>query len=443
MPLPIPDNDDVIHRAKLDVQRELGGGDPFARDSFMRGVVVGYANRVHDFYHWVEAIVLSVLPGTATGAWLELWASWWNVNRLAATGASGYVVVTGDPGLHGVGRAKHLVAADGSEYVVKNISFIYDQEFAVASITRSGSTATLTTQGDHTLASNVPVTIAGADQAEYNVSDAEITVTGSDTFTYEVSGAPASPATGSTITASTSSHNEIEVGAAEYGAASNRDLDTALTFQTPISGVDDVAHVGWDGLTGGADQETNDALRARFLYKLRHPVAHFNANDIDAKLKEVNGITRVFVDEIDDEGTPAVGCVTVYFMRDNDDSPIPSAGEVATAVAKLAEIIPANTDPDDVNVLAPDAHTVDFAFAAVSPDTSSMRAAVEATLAQFAAEYPEPGLDIIEDAYKSPIWNTVDPGTGEKIANYTLSSPSGTISVAAGDIFILGDINWT
>jgi hypothetical protein len=71
---------------------------------------------------------------------------------------------------------------------------------SVSSITRSGSTATVTTSAAHGFIDGQSVTIAGANEAEYNgvfVITSHATPT---TFTYEVTGAPATPATG-TITA--------------------------------------------------------------------------------------------------------------------------------------------------------------------------------------------------------------------------------------------------
>ena len=73
-----------------------------------------------------------------------------------------------------------------------------DSAIAVSSITRSGTTATVTTGAAHGLASGDWVTIAGAAQGAYNGS-VRITVTGATTFTYTVAGSPATPATG-TIT---------------------------------------------------------------------------------------------------------------------------------------------------------------------------------------------------------------------------------------------------
>lgn len=70
----------------------------------------------------------------------------------------------------------------------------------VASVTRAGAVATVTTAVDHQLETGDRVTVAGAAQTAYNVSRAKVTVTGPKSFTYTVSGEPVTPATG-TITA--------------------------------------------------------------------------------------------------------------------------------------------------------------------------------------------------------------------------------------------------
>lgn len=68
----------------------------------------------------------------------------------------------------------------------------------VSGITQTGGTATVTTSTAHGLTSGMNVTIAGADQAGYNLT-ATITVTTTTAFTYAVDSGTVSPATG-TIT---------------------------------------------------------------------------------------------------------------------------------------------------------------------------------------------------------------------------------------------------
>lgn len=69
---------------------------------------------------------------------------------------------------------------------------------AVTSITRVGSTATVTTTSPHGYITGADITHQGAAQAEYNVR-ANITVVDEFTYTFAVSGAPATPATGTIL----------------------------------------------------------------------------------------------------------------------------------------------------------------------------------------------------------------------------------------------------
>src|ERR1051326_122456 len=73
---------------------------------------------------------------------------------------------------------------------------------ASASITRSSSTATVTSTA-HGLSVGDKVKISGADQTEYNGTQTIVTVPTSDTFTFTVSGTPASPATGTIVIGTT------------------------------------------------------------------------------------------------------------------------------------------------------------------------------------------------------------------------------------------------
>lgn len=68
----------------------------------------------------------------------------------------------------------------------------------VSSITRSGTTATVTTATAHGFSTGDVALIAGAAETEYN-GEFVVTVTGATTFTYDVVGSPSTPATG-TIT---------------------------------------------------------------------------------------------------------------------------------------------------------------------------------------------------------------------------------------------------
>lgn len=86
----------------------------------------------------------------------------------------------------------------------------------LTSLTQSNGLATATKSG-HGLSDGDPVTIAGANQSGYNLTNVNVTVTSSSTFTFPVASATVSPATG-TITATPVSESYFNmVASCNYG----------------------------------------------------------------------------------------------------------------------------------------------------------------------------------------------------------------------------------
>lgn len=426
---------EVDQRMKVDVARELPNANPFLKNSWLGALVTSLANRVFDFYYALRQAEKEAIPDTAVLN-LEQWAAIWNVLRTAATPAVGNMVVTGTAGGSIVtgANATTWVSSAGMRYAATSAGTIVLQSLAVASITRVGTVATLTTVSDHLIASNVLISVTGANQSDYNVTDLACTVTGAKTLEFAVSGSPATPATGTILLGFTSV--SIPVQSLDFGEEENQLFDTELVLVSPITDVDDNASVDYGALGGGTDQETDVSLRARMLEKIQDPIAHFNAAEIRAVAKAIAGVTRVFVEEI----TPLVGQVTIYFMRDNDDDPIPDASEVAEVKAAIDGIMPGNTDTVDVIVAAPTEVSTDFTFSAIDPPTATMKTAIENSLRQFFAERTDVGVTIVEEAYNAAIFNTVDLVTGAELVSFTLSTPGADITIASGEIGTLGNV---
>ncbi len=66
----------------------------------------------------------------------------------------------------------------------------------------------------------------------------------------------------------------------------------------------------------------------------------------------------------------------------------------------------------------------------------------DANLGQFFASKSEVATDIVEDAYRSAIFSTIDTETGQPVTSFTLTNPTGTISVATGVISTLGPVTY-
>lgn len=514
MSLGLPENsEEVESRIKVDVAREAPDSNPYLANSWLGSMLIAFGRRLFDFYRDLSRTVEQLFPDSAfLTDFIIRWGSIFGKQQQPASSSNGNAVATGVAG--STIPLGTILASDGNEYSVTTSAAISDNSISVSSIARSGNTATVTTASDHGLASNVPVTISGAVETDYNLIDAEITVTGLNTFTYQVAGSPSTPATGTILADYTSASVAIE--SSLEGQDKNLIADSPLTLQSPIAGVDNELRVDYGQIGGGTDQESLASLQERTLDKIQNPVAHFNVADIKDKAREVAGVTRVFVDEAGDvvgsiavtsinrngqiatvvtaaahgfddgqrtgisgadqaeynvtnttlividsvtfayvitgspvspatgtiiaEASIALGRVQVYFMRDNDDDPIPSASEAQDVKDELNLIRPANTAEQDLIVSPPTAVVVDYNFTSISPDTSTMRSAITANLEQFFTESTEVGLDLDEDAYRSAIINTVDTETGQKLQSFTLSVPSGDIATQSNEIPVLGAV---
>lgn len=437
MPLAnIPENEqEVIDQIRADVKESIPESNPYLVNSFLDALIVGTGGRVFDFYRNLSELERQLFIDTATGEFLDRIASFRGITRNPAAAADGNVVFQGTVASI-IPISTTLQSSDGETYLTTAEATIAANVVSITSLTRIGSVATAITDTDHNLATSVPVTIAGANETEFNGVFA-VTVISANSFTYNVTGSPSTPATG-TITAAFDTAL-APVASENEGAITNQDSGAGLTLGSPIAGVNNTALVDFDGLSGGTDEEADVDFRARAIDRWQNPVAMFNVAAIERQAKLVPGVTRVFVREI----TPDVGQVTIFFTRDNDeDGPIPSVGEVADVKTSILLIKPAHTNPDDVIVEAPAPEVVDFTISGIAPDTSTMQSAIEANLDQLFSEGTDVGVTLKKNDYISAINRTIDTVTGDILADFTIDSPVDDIVVPFNGLAILGIVSF-
>ena len=305
----------VIDNIRVDVARAAPDSNPYLRVHWLASMLNGYGRRVFDFYGDLRSTELRLMPDTADEDTAPRWGAIYGKIKLSATQASGNAIATGVAG--STVPASTTMTSGTDEYTSTSSGTISSQTISISTLTSSGSIATATTASNHNLASAVPVTIADAGEAAYNLSSVAITVTGLNTFTYPISGSPASPATGA-ITATFTSAS-IPIISTGFGDDANLSLDSPLSLQSPIAGVNGTLNVDFGEIGGGNDAETNEEFKDRYLDKIRNPVAHFSENEIIDKAKEQAGVTRVFPFE----ARTQIGTVTL--------STLTRSGQVATA----------------------------------------------------------------------------------------------------------------
>ena len=72
--------------------------------------------------------------------------------------------------------------------------------FTIEALTSAGTTATVQTKEKHNLQPGATITVAGANEANYNITTTVVSVTGFNTFTYTMAGSATSPASGNHYT---------------------------------------------------------------------------------------------------------------------------------------------------------------------------------------------------------------------------------------------------
>jgi uncharacterized phage protein gp47/JayE len=446
MALNIPESAaEVVAAAKIDVQREMATSNPFLRNSFLGGIVTGIANRIWDFYYSLKKASLEAMPDTARIN-LDRWVAIWGLTRTVGQTATGTLGIAGTAG-NTVPIGHPFVSSSGNTYTATSAGTVALVTVFSASITSlSGTVGTKEVTVVLTFTHNYSVSnfvwVTGATETEYNTLAKIKSVIDGTSFTYEtVDPITSSPATGSPqfIVA----YANVNIQSDESGNDKNLAANELVSLAVPITGIDSDQGVTYGGVTGGTDQETDIALRARLLDRLRNPVSHFNVNEIVATAKAINGVTRVFVDEVTKAGVATVGACDIYFMRDNDANPIPNGAQVAEVNTAIQAIRPANTAAADVLVLAPVAEPTAFLFNSITPDTTTMRAAVTANLEAFFDEVPEVGVNVVSEAFGAAIFNTVDTTNGQSITSYVLTTPAGDITVTAGKIATLAGVSYT
>jgi uncharacterized phage protein gp47/JayE len=227
----------------------------------------------------------------------------------------------------------------------------------------------------------------------------------------------------------------ITVTARKAGASGNTSVGTSLPFASPISGAltPVVAAAAPATDVVGADEQDDDDLRAEVLARIQNPPQGGAAHDYVAWAKGVPGVTRAWAT------SPGVGEVQVYFVRDVDHVDgaswtdiIPSAGEVTAVDDYIDARRPVTAD---VTVSAPTG-TLDAFTIHISPDTATIRAAVEDELDDLYLRAAEPGATI----FLSQIREAVSRAAGE--SDNTVSVPAGNITHASDQMPLRGTITW-
>ena len=201
-----------------------------------------------------------------------------------------------------------------------------------------------------------------------------------------------------------------------------------LTAVSPITGVNPVATIGAGGITGGVEQESVDALRARVRMAFKNPSKVGSGSDFVDWALEVPGVTRAW---------PLLrwmgpGTFGLAFVRDGDPDIFPTPAQVAEVQAYLDARRPVTAE---VYVFRPIERKVPLSLKLV-PDSIALRAAVTSALAALIKDEAGSGSILLLTHIRAAISNTA----GE--SDHSLLSPLADVVIAANEVGVLGAITW-
>ncbi|WP_218580146.1 baseplate J/gp47 family protein [Pseudomonas sp. 8Z] len=221
----------------------------------------------------------------------------------------------------------------------------------------------------------------------------------------------------------------VPVEAQVFGAAGNLPVGAKLTLLSPVVGISSTLTVAGSGLTGGADQESLDALRARVLSRLRQPPMGGSAADYETWALEGHAaVTRAWVSPLEQ----GANTVVVRVVTDNEADLIPTAPVLDTVLAYINVKRPVTAE---VFVVPPIAVPLNFEIQ-LTPDTAALRALVASALQDLLRREAEPGGTILRTHIAEAISTTV----GE--TDHVLQSPVANVVHAAGEMAVFGSITW-
>jgi len=222
---------------------------------------------------------------------------------------------------------------------------------------------------------------------------------------------------------------DVDVEAQEdyEGVTGNNTNGSPLALSSPITDVDSEVTVQ-STTNAGEDEETAEEGLVRLLLRYRTPRRGGGEGDYVIWALEVSGATRAW------ENSTGPGNVAVAFVRDNDGAGsaiLPDSTEREEMRAYVQGKAPLSVV---VSVTTLTANPITVTITDLEPDTSDVRDAIEAELADFFLREAEPGGTI----KISRLREAISSAAGE--SSHTLTSPSADYTDAADELSIFDSL---
>ena len=371
MPWSTPTLRDVRSLVRDAVNASLPGADANIPNSVLRVVSDNQGALCHLTLQYVDWLSLQLLPDTAETEWLDRHGQIWLVN---SDGSKGRKLAT-----LAIGVASFQGIVDGT---------------VVPAGTQLQSAVSMPMGSD-----------------SLNV-----------TMTYE---------TLEDVVTSSGSPVDGPIRALDPGSLGNLPDGTSLSIAPPIDGVFGAAIAR--NLTGGADTETDDQLRARILQRIQNPPMSGSQADYVTWALAVPGVTRAWAACEQGPGT-----ITTRFLMDDlraSDDGWPTPADVEAVAIYIDQKRPVTVM--DCYVLAPVKQFIDITIANLVPDTPEVQAEIEKSLDAMLFEMAAPGQTIYA------AWVSFAIMSSPSVQSFQLVTTDDYVMPSLGHMAVIGTILYT
>jgi uncharacterized phage protein gp47/JayE len=210
----------------------------------------------------------------------------------------------------------------------------------------------------------------------------------------------------------TATEAEIESGglgtaeavALTAGTVGNLPDGDVVAISPPITGIDAATLLG--DMSGGVDQETDDQLRERILFRIQNPPMGGSQADYVLWALQVPGVTRAWAAQ-----EMGIGTMTIRFLMDDlypDNHGLPTTADIQTVSEHIDKQRPVTVK--DCYVLAPVLFFYDITIRNLTNDDPTVRASIESSISDVERARSQPG----QTWYRSWVDEAVSQAVGEE-----------------------------
>lgn len=411
MPVPVK-NANAIYE---DIKQRIGAyfGNDFASQSFLGVEATAISFLLENVYQIARWIEENSFLSTAYDEEAIIKLAFERANgmvRKGAVGGSGIMNISGSVGTL-IPNETVFNSADGFVFKTVGDGIIELKQLNITNIIRVGNLVTVTTATPLNISSNNLVSISGITPADFNTINTQIKVINTNQFTYELQG---TQGTGAGVGVVTYNIASILINAETSGVATNLPQGAELTIQTPIINLNSIGYVGYAGLIGGTEIETIANLQIRALNEIRTPQVLFGAKYYETLATSLAGIERAWC--IPPQNTSMIGQINIYILP----ATVNNIENLKNTIlnGNYAPVI----EESDIVIQAPTSLPVTVTVTGLTPNTATMRTAVQNSLIAYFQELEMGQGSNIEDI-KGIIYNTQDSsGSFARYTNVTAGS---------------------